>query len=183
MKWDEENLVNILKENGVVVMPTDTLYGIVGRAEEQSVVERIYSARKRNPEKPCIVLIGEVGELKKFGIFLTEGEQEKVEQYSEPTSFILDCLDEKLSYLHRGTQTLAFRIPSPLALRDLLIKTGPLVAPSANPEGLLPAQNIKEAKKYFGDLVDIYIDAGEIIGKPSKVIRLHKDGTETVLRD
>jgi L-threonylcarbamoyladenylate synthase len=85
--------------------------------------------------------------------------------------------------LHRGTKTLAFRLPSSQSLRTLLIETGPLIAPSANPEGQAPAQNITEAKKYFGDLVDFYLDGGEIHGKASKVIKLHKDGSIHILRE
>ena len=74
--WNDENIIKVLKGNGVVVMPTDTIYGMVGRAENEAVVRRIYSIRKRNPEKPCIILIGNIGELKKFSVFPTE-EQKK----------------------------------------------------------------------------------------------------------
>ena len=100
-----------------------------------------------------------------------------------PVSIILDCLDEKFSYLHRGTKTLAIRLPAQDSLKALLTEVGPLIAPSANPEGLLPAEDIKEAKKYFGDSVDYYMDRGRITGKPSKLIKLQKDGTVDILRD
>lgn len=175
--------IKILSEGGVVVMPTDTLYGIVGKAFSPLTVSRIYEARKRTPEKPFIVLIGDVSELNKFSINLSEEQKKVVENFTTPTSFILDCPHEELTYLHRGTKTLGFRVPAEPGLRNLLLKTGPLVAPSANPEGLPPAKNITEAKNYFGDLVDLYIDGGEIEGKASKVIRLERDGTVAVLRD
>ena len=68
MIWDEENLVKVLKDGGVAVMPTDTLYGIVGRAQDSSTVERIYKIRKRSPEKPCIILIGDISDLEKFSV-------------------------------------------------------------------------------------------------------------------
>jgi tRNA A37 threonylcarbamoyladenosine synthetase subunit TsaC/SUA5/YrdC len=45
-----------------------------------------------------------------------------------------------------------------------------------------PAETIEEAKKYFGDGVDIYIDGGRIAGKASKVIKLHKDSSISILR-
>src|SRR5204863_149383 len=70
--------------------------------------------------------------------------------------------EEKFEYLHRGTNTLALRLPKDESLQNLLKKTGPLIAPSANVEGLPPAKNITDAKKYFGDGVDLYIDGGEI---------------------
>jgi len=163
-------------------MPTDTLYGIVGRAQDTDVVNRIYVARKRNPEKPCIILIADINELKKFGISLTEKQKEKIEKFEGPTSFILDCESEKLEYLHRGTKTLAFRLPTPTDLCNLLKQTGPLIAPSANTEGMPPAQSISEAKKYFGSSVDLYIDGGEIKREPSKIIKLHQDGSIDIIR-
>ena len=181
--WSDENLINILKEGGVVVMPTDTIYGIVGKALDESTVLRIYDIKKRAPEKPCIILIGNIKELGKFSINLSEEQKNIIKNFSTPTSIILDCPEEKFSYLHRGTKTLAFRLPILGELRDLLLKTGPLVAPSANPEGLSPAKNINEAKNYFGDSVDLYIDGGEIISKPSKIIKFNPDGPVIVLRE
>ena len=184
--WDNKNLVKIFKENGVAVMPTDTIYGIVGNALNVSVVNRIYSTRKRDPKKPCVILIGNIDELEKFSIVISEKQKVILKKYwfnsSLPTSIVLDCPHEKFTYLHRGTQTLAFRLPTEESLRNLLKETGPLIAPSANPEGLPPSENISEARKYFGDDVDLYVDGGEIKGKASKVIELHKDGSVSILR-
>jgi len=182
MVWNDENLIKILKGGGVAIMPTDTIYGIVGQAQNISTVNRIYNLKKREPKKPCIILISDINELKKFSIIISEEQKNVIKIFLIPTSFILDCLDDSLEYLHRGTKTLAFRVPAPQELRNLLLKVGPLIAPSANPEGLPPAKNISEAQRYFGDSVDLYVDGGEINGKHSKLIKLHKDGTVNILR-
>ena len=184
MTWDNLNLLNVLKNNGVVVMPTDTLYGIVGKAQSESVVNRIYNIRKRDTHKPCIILIEDVGELGKFSIILSDEQENKLKEYwPGPVSVVLDCPHESLSYLHRGTKTLAFRVPAHTSLRELLVKVGPLIAPSANAEALPPAKSISEAKKYFGELVDLYLDGDLVTSKASKVIKLHKDGSVAVLRE
>lgn len=172
-------------------MPTDTIYGIVGKALEKDVVERIYRIKKRNPEKPFIILIGNTEELKKFSVVLSEEQKSELKKYwftlseveePKPTSIVLDCLDDSFAYLHRGTKTLAFRIPVLQELRDLLLKIGPLIAPSANKESFPPSVNIEEAKKYFGDLVDFYKDGGILESKHSKLIKLSKDGSVSVIR-
>lgn len=182
--WSDKKLLNVLKGSGVVVMPTDTLYGIVGKALNPSVVTRIYTIRKRNENKPCIVLIGNIDELKKFSINLSLEQEQKIKEYwPGPVSIILDCVNKEFEYLHRGSKTLAFRFPIQPELQNLLKEAGPLVAPSANLEGMLPALDIAEAKKYFRDLVDLYIDGGRIDGKASKIIKLEKDGSVKVLRD
>jgi L-threonylcarbamoyladenylate synthase len=73
--------------------------------------------------------------------------------------------------LHLGTQSLAFRVPKPKGLQSLLKKTGPLVAPSANPEGMKPALTMREAKKYFGNAVALYVP-GLVHRAPSSLVSL-----------
>ncbi len=182
--WNNENLIQVLNEDGVVVMPTDTLYGVVGRAENKVVVNRIYAIRRRAGEKPCIILISDWEDLSKFSVFPSETQKEFLKNLENvPTSVVLTCEDESLAYLHRGTTSLAFRLPLNLGLQQLIKKTGALVAPSANPEGLPPSTTIQEAKDYFGDTVDMYIDGGTITGKASRIIRLNTDGTVSIIRD
>ena len=62
------NIADMLCAGGVGVMPTDTIYGIVGSALDKKAVERIYRLRKRNVRKPMIILIGDAGDLKLFGV-------------------------------------------------------------------------------------------------------------------
>ncbi len=182
--WDNEALIDVLTEGGVVVMPSDTIYGVWGQALNFLTVERINNIRRREEAKPFIVLIGDTEELKKFSIKITEEQKKALDKYwPGPVSVVLDCPEESFQYLHRGFKTIAFRLPGQADLQNLLKKTGPLVSPSANLPGLPPAKNISEAKNYFADLVDLYIDGGEISGKPSKLIQLHKDGSVNILRE
>jgi len=181
--FNDEKIVQTLQDGGVVVMPTDTVYGMLVKAENENAVNRLYEIRKRSPEKPCIILIGDVSDLEKFSVIVSETQREELKKYwPGPVSVILDCSNESLLYLHRGTNTLAFRLPGVLELRELLRKTGPLIAPSANLEKFPQSESIEDAKKYFGDVVDSYLDGGVVVGKASKLIRLHPDGEVEVLR-
>lgn len=179
-----DNLIEILRNGGVVVMPTDTIYGIVASAFSPISVERVYEIREREENKPCIILISDFQDLEKFGISISEYQKEEIlKEKDRALTFILDSNNEKFNYLHRGGNTLAFRIPKNASLKELLTKTGPLIAPSANKAGEKPAINTEEAKKYFGNLVDLYIDGGEIISKPSKIVRLYNDGRRIIIRE
>ncbi len=167
----------ILIRGGVGVIPTDTLYGVVGQALNKKTIERIYKLRKRNPKKPMIILIGSVLDVRKFGVHLEPRTSNVLRKYwPGKISVILPFSDSRfalrLRYLHRGTKTLAFRLPGKRSLRNLLPKTGPLVAPSANPEGKPPAKTIREAQKYFGNTVDFYVDGGKILSKPSTILKI-----------
>jgi L-threonylcarbamoyladenylate synthase len=61
----------LLKEGAIGVIPTDTIYGICTSAFNRKSVEKVYKLRKRNPNKPCIILISSLEDLKKFNIRLT----------------------------------------------------------------------------------------------------------------
>lgn len=167
-----KGIATILKRGGIGIIPTDTIYGIVGRASSKKAVSRIYSIKKRNLKKPFIILISSINDLKKFGI------NASLKTWPPKTSMIFKCPDVKFKYLHRGTKSLAFRIPvGNSALNAILKKTGPLVAPSANPEGGSPARTIRQAEKYFGQKVDFYIDGGHLNRKPSKLLKIRNGQT------
>lgn len=163
----------VLAKDGVGVMPTDTTYGLVGSAFFKQAVERIYELKERDLQKPYIVLINDIKDLEKFSIFSDETTKATlVKVWPGKVTVILSCESEEFTYLHRGTNTLAFRLPGNNDLRDLLYKSGPLVAPSANPQGQPPAESIEQAKEYFGDKVDFYQDGGLLKSLPSTIISL-----------
>lgn len=168
-----KKIVDLLKKGGVGVLPTDTIYGLVGSAMKTEAVQRIYKLRYRNFRKPLIVLISSLGELNYFRIKLRGNEKALVGKiWPGKVSLILPCPHPEFKYLHRGTNTIAFRLPDKKFLVALLKETGPLVAPSANPMDFEPAKTIREAKKYFGNKVDFYLDAGKIESVPSTLVAL-----------
>lgn len=172
---------NQLKNGGIVVMPTDTIYGIVGSALNPETVEKIYQLRKRASNKPFIILVSSLDDLKKFDIQLTDEQKEFLEKiWPNPVSVVLPCEDEKFKYLHRGTKSLAFRIPKNRWLLKILEQTGPLVAPSANFEGEKPSETIKQAKKYFGNNIAFYLDGGRVKATPSTIIEVGVNSVKTL---
>ncbi len=169
----DEKLVSVLNNGGIAVIPTDTIYGIVGSALNPQTVKRIYKLRKRSKKKPFIILISSLNDLNQFNIELTKKQIDFLKNiWPNPVSIILPS----------GKKSLAFRMPKNEKLLQLLKKVGPLVAPSANFEGEKPAEDIGEVKKYFGNNVLCYIDKGKIISKPSTLIKLNNDGSTKILR-
>ncbi len=161
--------IKILKAGGVGVIPTDTLYGLVASALSPEAVERVYQLKGRAPDKPCIILISDLADLKKFNFKPAPATLKIIKQlWPGPISVIF-------------TNTLSCRRPAPNWLHRLLKKTGPLIAPSANPEGRPPATTIAQAKKYFGAQVDFYLDGGQLNNKPSRLIAI-KNGKILIVR-
>ena len=181
MEYSYQKAENILKNDGVVVLPTDTLYGLVASVNSKKAVEKIFKIKDRDKSKALIVLISSLNDLDIFGIKI-EKEQAKILEKFWPgkVSVLLSCKNSKYKYIHRGTGEIAFRMIGSRNknLHKLLVKIGPIVAPSANREGGKPAETITEAREYFGDLVDLYIGGGKKIGEPSTLIRVKNDGFE-----
>lgn len=181
------NNIEILKNGGVGVIPTDTIYGIVGSALKKEAVRKVSKIKKRSDGKGFIVLISSVEELKIFGMEINETARIFMKKFW-PGKVSIEFISPlpKFDYLKKIGDTIAFRLPDKDDLLELLKQTGPLVAPSANPEGKSPAKNISEAKNYFGlpasegDKVDFYEDGGELDSEPSTLVKIVGDKVEVL---
>ncbi len=164
-----DDLVATLQAGGVAVLRTDTLYGILCRADDERAVSRVYQLKHRNEAKSPIVLIADQSQL-----------------YDQPTDDLRPALDmmwpgpysiilpgdNAPQWITRDNGSVAYRMPAHDELRYLVRHTGPLIAPSANLEGEPPALTVQQAIDYFGDAVDIYVDGGEVTDtRPSTLLR------------
>lgn len=160
-------------------MATDTLYGLVCRAADVAAVNRLYVLKKRE-NKPGTIIAAGIKQLEDLG--LKHRYLKAVEQFwPGSVSVIIPAADPRLKYLHQGKMSLAVRIPSSKKLLNLLEETGPLLTSSANRPGEPPANDIDQAKKYFGDKVDFYDDGGDLSNRqPSTLIRIVDDAVEVL---
>lgn len=172
-----------LKGGKIGIIPTDTIYGISCLTSSRENVEKIYEIKQRDYDKPFIILISSVKDLENFGLSVTKG-QKKIfkKHWPGPVSIILDVTDGDFSYLHRGKNSLAFRLPDDNKLMSILKETGPLVSTSANISNNPIINNSNEALQNFDEKLDFMLDIGPLENKnPSRII-LVKDGTEKVIR-
>ena len=177
---DELEIAAWLVDGKVGVLRTDTLYGLVCRADNQVAVERIYRVKGRDNDKSPIVLIANQQQL-------FDGPTPVMGQFLETVwpgkiSVIIPSASAP-RWIERRNTSVAYRLPGSAWLRSLLAWTGPLIAPSANPEGQPPAQTIQQAIDYFGNSVDFYVDSGEVIDEsPSQLLRMNVAGEIERLR-
>lgn len=179
----DSTAANMFSSKKVGVIPTDTIYGLSCLASDRKSVERIFKLKKRDAKKPPIVLIGKLSDLELLKIKTSPAQDKFLKKYwPGKISIVLDLPDKKYSYLHKGTKTLAVRMPEAKEILSLLRKTGPVISTSANPSGAEPAADIKQAMDYFGEGVDFYLDIGRLSSSPSTLVRLNQDGSFRVLR-
>jgi len=178
----DPEVVAMLRRGAVGVLPTDTLYGVVASTAFPDAIERLYEVRHRSSLKGCITLIADKDQAANLVEWSSFDRKLASKYWPGPVSIVLSVVEYAPAYLHPVKRTLAFRVPDKEDLQTLLWHTGPLFAPSANPAGMKPAATVEEARAYFGDKVDFYVDAGDLSGnKPSTLIR-QKDGGVEVLR-
>ena len=167
------------KAGAIGVIPTDTVYGLVARAADKEAVERLYRAKSRE-NKPGTLIAADIGQLEELGLkhrYL----KAVADFWPGAISVIIPCGDPALAYLHRGKMSLAVRIPADKKLCEILKGAGPLLTTSANQPGEPPANTIQEAKKYFGDNVDFYVNGGDLSGnQPSTIVRIVDDAIEVI---
>lgn len=172
----------LLAGGAVGILPTDTIYGFVASALLPESVEQLYKARGRDERKPCIVLLSSVDDIARFDRVVSSEERWILNRvWPGAVSVILFGFSESFSYLHRGTNSIAFRVPDVPELCDVLRVSGPIIAPSANPEDMKPAETIEEAELYFGGRADFFVDVGKLSGLPSTVVSLQNERL-TVIR-
>ena len=176
-----DKVVRVLKEGGIVCAPTDTIYGLLADAGNRKAVERLYELR-RPSGRPFIVLIPDVEDALNFDI--------RMPRLGFPLlSLGLTIIFQKRTtiptYLTRWRKSLALRVPIQGTFITKLMKKfgGPLVAPSANPEGMPPAMDVKEAMDYFGDKIDLYVRGAELEGKPSTIVKFVSDKAIKIVRE
>lgn len=160
----------MIKDGGVGVIPTDTVYGLVTQAKNKKSVARLYELKNRY-KKPGTIIAANIEQLANLGI-----ERKYLDMAARfwpgPISIIMPS-GVLLRYLHQGVGSLACRLVSDSDIYKLLLETGPLLTSSANLPGEPVANNIREAKKYFGKSVDFYIDGGDLSDrKPSSLIEI-----------
>lgn len=173
-------IVNLLKAGAIGVLRTDTLYGVVASAANEAAVQRVYELKERSEHKSPIVLISNKSQV--FDEVPAEVDALLVDVWPGPVSVIIPSSKAPL-WVRRGNDSVAYRLPNSDELQQLVNQTGPLIAPSANPEGEQPAMSIDEAKNYFGDDVDFYVDGGEVTNaSPSQLLLVGNDGGVTRLR-
>ncbi len=176
---DLDALSTTLLNGGIAVVRTDTIYGIIALASNEQAVEKVFTAKKRDTSKQCIILVDQVDQAAPYA--------QKINDFSGnatlPTSVVVPVVDEA-AWLHRGGSTIAYRVTKDPLLKAVINKVGPVIAPSANPEGLEPATNSAEARAYFGDTVDLYIDGGQVPDDvaASEILKINEDETVEVLR-
>jgi tRNA threonylcarbamoyl adenosine modification protein (Sua5/YciO/YrdC/YwlC family) len=165
----------------LVVLPTDTVYGIGALAGRAKAVAGLHAAKGRT-DTPSPVLIGSVDELDGLVDVLPPQARALVEAFWPGGLTVVLRHAARLDWSLGGAPgTAGIRMPADPVALEVLRQTGPMAVSSANLHGRPPAATAGAAREQFGQAVDVYLEAGPLPGdQPSTVVTLV--GTPRVLR-
>ena len=153
----------------MVVIPTDTVYGLAGDPSNPEAIERIYTIKGRPPQLELNLLASNISQLD--GLVEMDGVARALAAafWPGPLSLICPVGSRRLAIPRSGT-TLMVRVPCHSLLRRLLDETGPIASTSANRHGMPPAATGPEAEAALGAEVSGVIDGGPGTGMASTII-------------
>lgn len=174
----------IIKNGGLVVFPTETVYGIGADGLNPNAVEKIYVAKGRVKNKPLILLVSDKKMLEEIVENITEVEDKLIKAFwPGPLTIIFKRRPCVPDIVTGGGKTVGVRLTSGKIARQLIEASGcPIAAPSANISGKPSGKMIEDIFEDLKDRVDCIIDGGKSqIGIESTVVRVI-DGVPTILR-
>jgi L-threonylcarbamoyladenylate synthase len=176
----------ILRAGGLVVFPTETVYGLGADATNPTAIARIFEAKGRPRFNPLIAHVPDLAEAERHARLHPLARQLTERFWPGPLSLVAPRKAESTvaELACAGLATIALRAPAHPTARELLAVFGkPIVAPSANRSGHVSATTAQHAAEDFGDAVDMVLDAGPSpIGLESTIITIDDDDRAVLLR-
>ena len=171
--------LEVLTSGGVIVAPTDTVYGLIGSAESATAIKKMFAVKHRPAEKVFPIFVKDIATARTLA-YISDRKAGFLEHvWPGQVTVVFDHKKKLPDVLTGGMQTLAMRIPDHPFVLDLLNRVDfPLAQTSANNSSEPPAKNLAELEHYFlaADVKpDLVIDAGEVVGQSSVVIDFTKD--------
>lgn len=169
--------VTALQSGELVVLPTDTVYGIAADAFSPMAVNLLLAAKGRGRDLPVPVLVGSWRTLDGLVDELGPLARRMVEAFwPGPLTLVVRAAPSLAWDLGETRGTVAVRMPQQPVALDILTQTGPLAVSSANRSGLPPAVEISDAERQLGGSVSVYLDAGPLGDPvPSTIVDLTGD--------
>ncbi len=185
MQSEINKSVQTLKEGGLILYPTDTVWGIGCDASNAEAVDKIFKLKQREDSKALICLVADDRMLKKYIKTIPEVAYDILDVSEEPITIIYDEPQNLASNLVASDNTIAIRIPNDEFCFQLLRRfNGAIVSTSANVSGFPTPKSFKEISPDILKGVDYVVNLHheKISSKPSSIIKLGNDGKVKIIR-
>jgi len=187
MEDDLKKACEILRKGGVILYPTDTVWGIGCDATKEDAVKRIYEIKRRSDSKSMLTLMDSPAQLDRYIDDLPEIAQDLIENSDKPLTIIYSGAKNLAANLIASDGTIGIRITKEAFSKELCRRFGkPVVSTSANFSGDPSPSNFSEINREIFRLVDYvvnYRNDEKQKSKPSSIMRLEKSGVIKMIRE
>lgn len=174
-----EEAKEFIKENKIIVYPTETAYGIGGNALNEDVIERVYEAKQRPRSKGLTVIVNSLEQAENYAN-LNESEKALVEEFMPgPLTLVAEKKDNVPDNLN---DSFVFRISSSPIARGLASER-PVIATSANISGGKTSYSVDDISQELLEKVDFVLDRGNLPRGPTSTIAEIRDGEVFIHRE
>ena len=185
MEKELNRALNVLQEGGLILYPTDTVWGIGCDATDAEAVRRVYNLKERIDSKALICLASDVEMVLEYAT-VPQAAREVLKAAKRPTTLIYNNPKGLATNLLAADDTIAIRIASDTFCQDLIRKFGkPIVSTSANQAGATTPKRYSDIApgilKGVDYIVDLYRERQMDI--PSRILKIEEDGSLRVIRD
>ncbi|MDD4734736.1 MAG: L-threonylcarbamoyladenylate synthase [Kiritimatiellae bacterium] len=172
-----ERAVDALRRGGLVLLPTETVYGLAVDPAQPAALERLYAAKGRDARKPLAYFIHEQKQAVALGARWMRAAARLADAFwPGPLTLVLPA--------ETGEGFLGFRMPDYAPALELVRRFGPMAVTSANRSGEKEILTAQDARDLFGPLIEVYLDAGPSLGTiPSTVVQVMPDDSIRLLRE
>lgn len=166
-----EEIARVIRSGGVVILPTDTLYGLHADARNAAAIARIQACKSREGSKPLLVLCASTRQARELGVAMSPSTEAALGAiWPAPLTAILPLGSPVAA--SAGAATIGVRIPAVDWLRELTERTGPIASTSVNYAGEPPATGVDLVPAEIAVSVDGIADAGRLEGNASTIVDL-----------
>jgi L-threonylcarbamoyladenylate synthase len=174
---------DVIRAGGVVVYPTDTLYGLGADPRNPGAIRKLFSIKGRQADQPILLLIEDQTEVHDWASEITPGAEGLMKKFwPGPLTLVFKAKPEVMTELTGGTGTIGLRVPGNSLTRQLLASLGTaLTGTSANISSRQSPRTAQEAAEAIGGMVDMVLDGGRTEGgNPSTVVDVSADEPKVI---
>ena len=186
MKTEIENCIAVLKKGGLILYPTDTVWGIGCDATNPEAVDKVFKLKQRSDEKSLICLVHDFRMLNEYVENVPEVAYDILKFAKKPTTIIYDDPIRVAENIIAADNSLAIRVTKDEFCKKIIQRfRKPLVSTSANISGEKTPQSYSEIDPLILEGVDYVVNLHheKKSGKPSSIIKLKNDGSVKVIRE
>ena len=179
-----EKIVDVVNSSGLVISPTDTVYGIMGDALNKESIKKVYEVKHRDYSKPLILLMSSIDMIKEYTLDISEDEMNLMKKFYPGCMTLLLRRNSKIDdMICNNGEYVGVRIPDNKDLLSIIEKLGrPVFSTSCNISGNDVVRSVDEIDEEIISKVDYIYDGGYIDSVSSTVVRID-NGEVVILRE